>query len=184
MSKKQLQSEFLDRLEGQLEEQLNEVISVFQNLPTEVLLRRKDAQRWNIAECFSHLNSYADFYLPRVVRSLQKAAPASEEDAFQHSFLGRYFIRSMDAALSSKTYKAMKKHLPGPISDPHAVVALFLAHLEHLLMLVRKARYKTLQRNSVATSLAPLFRINVGDALAFLVVHIQRHLLQARQLLP
>jgi hypothetical protein len=182
MSKSKLQSEFIDRLEIQLEEQLKEVISVFQNLPTEVLLQHGSNKGWRIAECLAHLNSYSDFYIPRITKAIDNAPPANEDCNFQHSVLGRYFIRSMDPDLSKKKFKAMKKHLPAPVADPHNEVARFIAHLENLLALSRQARHKKLRKTSVATSIASWLKINAGDALAFLIVHNKRHLKQARQL--
>jgi hypothetical protein len=182
MSQSQLQSAFIDQLETQLEEQLKEVISVFQNLPTEVLLQPGSNNGWSIAQCFAHLNSYADFYIPRITKGIDNAPLGNEDCNFQHSLLGRYFIRSMDPDLSKKKFKAMKKHLPAAVDDPHTEVARFIAHLENLLVLIRKARGKKLKKISVSTSIASWLKINAGDALAFLIVHNKRHLKQARQL--
>jgi uncharacterized damage-inducible protein DinB len=182
MSKSQSQSAFIDQLETQLEEQLKEVISVFQNLPTEALLQPGSNNGWSIAQCFAHLNSYADFYIPRITKAMDNAPSANEVCNFRHRLLGRYFISSMDPDLSKKKFKAMKKHLPAAGADPHHEVARFIAHLENLLALSRKAREKKLERTSVSTSIASWLKINAGDALAFLIVHNKRHLKQARQL--
>jgi hypothetical protein len=182
MSKSQLQSTFIDQLESQLEEQLREVISIFQNLPTEVLLQPGSNNGWSIAECFAHLNSYADFYIPRITKAIDNAPSVTEDCNFRHSLLGRYFIRSMDPDVSKKEFKAMKKHLPAAVDDPHNEVARFIAHLENMLTLSRRARYKNLKKTSVATSIASWLKINAGDALAFLIVHNKRHLKQAQQL--
>jgi hypothetical protein len=182
MSQSQLQSEFIDQLETQLEEQLKEVISVFQNLPTEVLVQPGSNNGWSIAQCFAHLNSYSNFYIPRITKAIDNAPPANEDCNFQHSLLGRYFIRSMDPDLSNKKFKAMKKHLPESVDDPHNEVAHFIAHLENMLTLSRQARHKKLRKTSVATSIASWLKINAGDALAFLIVHNKRHLKLARQL--
>jgi hypothetical protein len=178
----QSQSTFIDQLESQLEAQLKKVISVFQNLPTEVLVQPGSNNGWSIAQCFAHLNSYADFYIPRITKAIDNAPPANEDCNFQHSLLGRYFIRSMDPDLSNKKFKAMKKHLPESVDDPHNEVAHFIAHLENLLALSRKARKKNLAKSSISTSIASWLKINAGDALAFLIVHNKRHLKQARQL--
>jgi hypothetical protein len=182
MSQSQLQSAFIDQLESQLEEQLKEVISVFQNLPTEVLQQPGSNKGWSIAQCFAHLNSYSDFYIPRITKAIDNAPPSNEDFNFRHSLLGRYFIRSMDPDWSKKKFKAMTKHLPAPVDDPHNEVARFIAHLENLLALSRQARHKKLIKTSVATSIASWLKINTGDALAFLIVHNKRHLKQARQL--
>jgi hypothetical protein len=181
MSQSQLHSAFIDQLEIQLEEQLKEVISVFQNVATEVLLQPGSNNGWSIAQCFAHLNSYADFYIPRITKAIDNAASVNGDCNFRHSLLGRYFIRSMDPDLSKKKFKAMKKHLP-VVNDAHTEVARLIADLENLLALCRKAREKNLKKSSVSTSIAGWLKINAGDALAFLIVHNKRHLKQARQL--
>jgi hypothetical protein len=174
-----LQTEFLDTVENQLEEQLKEVISVFQNLSEEILLRPGLNNGWSVAECFAHLNSYADFYLPRLVKAITKAETVKPGSLFKHSLLGRYFIQSMDSDLNKKKFKAMKKHLPRVVDDPNVIVSTFIGHLETMMMLVREGRNKMINRNSVATSISPILKMNVGDTLTFLVTHNRRHLRQA-----
>jgi uncharacterized damage-inducible protein DinB len=178
----QLQSEFLDKVENQLEEQLREVISVFQNLPQEILLQPGSNNGWSIAECMAHLNSYAEFYLPRLTKAIEKAHPGNENGLFKYSLLGRHFIKSMDPDFNKKKFKAMKKHLP-LVNDPNSVVSKFIEHLETMLALSRQARHKNLKRNSVATSISPILKMNVGDTLSFLITHNRRHLMQAKRVL-
>jgi hypothetical protein len=83
-----------------------------------------------------------------------------------------------DSSLTKKKFKAMKKHLPSAVDDPHKEVARFIAHLENLLALCRKARWKKLEKSSVSTSIASCLKINAGDALGFVIVHNRRHLRQ------
>ncbi|MBX2962100.1 MAG: DinB family protein [Cyclobacteriaceae bacterium] len=172
--------EFLDTLEQQVEDQLKEAIAVFQNLPEDRLLQPTANGGWSIAECFLHLNSYADFYLPRITHALANADAINSNEPFKHGFLGKYFIDMMDAERSTKKYKAMKKHRPGNAVPAHEAVSGFIAHLETLQALVRNARGKALNQ-SVKTSISPLLSIKVGDALQFVLTHNRRHLLQARK---
>jgi hypothetical protein len=174
-------TEFLQQAEQQVEEQLKELISVFQNLPEDQLLKPGPNQGWSIAECVEHLNSYADFYLPRLMKAVEKAPDLQEGVEFRHSFLGQYFIKSMDTDQSAKKYKAMKKHRPQGVSDAHTTISDLIRHLEIMLILLRKAEGKNLKKASVNPSLSPILRINAGDAIQFVLTHNRRHLLQARQ---
>src|SRR5688572_3116703 len=124
-----LQEEFLNHAERQLEEQLKEVISVFQNLPETVLLKPAANNGWSIAECIEHLNTYAAFYQPQVATAIEKA-PINSQAVFKHSFLGKYFIKSMDATRSKKKFKALKRHVPLNVENPNSVVSTFIQHLE------------------------------------------------------
>lgn len=179
-----LQEEFLSQTERQLEEQLKLVISVFQNLSEDTLQKPASNNGWSIAECLAHLNSYAEFYQPRITKAIDKASPIEASGAFKHSFLGRYFITSMDPDLSKKKFKAMKKHKPVKLSNPDVVVSTFIQHLENMLGLLTKAKNKNLNKNSVPTSISSWLKINPGDAIVFLLTHNRRHLEQAKRNLP
>jgi len=176
-----LLEEFLKKAEDQLEVQLREVIAVFQNLPEDVLLKPASNNGWSIAECFAHLNSYAEFYNPRIAEAIHKAPALEEPRTFKHSLLGNYFISSMDADKTSKKYKALKRHRPVEIDDPYDQVSAFIQHLEKMLGFLKQARYKNLRKKAVKTSISPWIKINPGDAIQFLLTHNRRHLEQAKR---
>jgi hypothetical protein len=174
-----LQEAFLSRAEHQLEAQLTEVISVFQNLPENVLLRPSSTGGWSIAECIAHLNSYAEYYQPRIKVAINASTEVSGPGKFKHSILGQYFIASMDSTKRQKKFKALKKHRPVEIGNPTTVVSTFIQHLENMLTLIRMARNKNLNKKAVPTSISSWIKISPGDAIQFLLTHNERHLQQA-----
>ena len=175
------QTEFLNQVEQQLESQLQEVISVFQNLPEDVHIKPSSTNGWSIAECIAHLNTYAEFYNTRIEEAISKSPKLEEPGVFKHSFIGKYFINSMDSAKSKKKFKALKRHTPVKIGNPNHVVSIFIQHLEKMLDLLKQAKFKNLRKNSVTTSITPWLKINSGDALQFLLTHNKRHLEQAKR---
>jgi hypothetical protein len=175
------QKEFLNRAEHQLEAQLKEVLSVFQNLPENVLMRPAENNGWSILECIEHLNTYAAFYQPQIARTIEKASGVDVSATFKHSFLGGYFIKSMDPDRSKKKYKALKIHKPVNIGNPNTVVPTFIQHLENMLIMLKQASNKNLGKNSIVTSISSWIKINPGDALQFLLTHNKRHLEQAKR---
>lgn len=176
------QTIFLDLLETQAERQLTEVIEVFQNLSKDQLLYVANEGDWSIAACMAHVNSYADYYYPRIEKVMQHPTNARMQySTFNHSWIGAYFIRIMDVDRSKKKFKAIKQHQPQVDADPHAIVATCIAHLERLLVLINEARTKDIRKLRVTASLSAFVKLNVGDALQFLLVHNKRHLLQARR---
>ncbi|HMQ00137.1 MAG TPA: DinB family protein [Cyclobacteriaceae bacterium] len=177
------QSKFLADLESQCEEQLQLVISDFQNMSEAQLLQKPAQGAWSIAECFQHLNTYAAFYLSTMSKVLNVAADSNEDLVFRHSLLGAYFIRSMDDSRTRKKYKAIKKHRPENFTQSHQVIAEFIQHMESFLDLMHIARHKRLSKLSVKTSISPLIKINMGDAMQFLLTHNLRHINQARRIL-
>jgi hypothetical protein len=86
-----------------------------------------------------------------------------------------------DSSLRKKKFKAMKKHVPAAVDDPHTEVTRFIAHLENLLVLCRKDR-ENWKKSSVSNFIASWLKINAGDALGFVIVHNRRHLRQAWRL--
>lgn len=174
-----LQNILLDELEELTEKQIRIVIQYFQNLPTATLLQSPEQGGWSIAACLDHLNTYSIFYLSRLSVAFEKSEQISEDITFRYSMLGRYFIRLMDPVTSKRKMKAMKKHQPSKDLDPHDVVAVWIQHMENLLVLLSKARLHNLNRIRIATSISPLIRLNGGDALHFVLAHSSRHLAQA-----
>lgn len=178
--------DFINQLESEVEEQLKEVIGVFQNLPEDLLLQPAADNGWSIAECFAHLNTYSEYYLPRIEKVLDQELPIEESGVFKHSFLGLYFINIMDPGRSKRKYKAAKWHRPIKVDNPHAIISRFIQHMEYMLVLIKKARGKNLLRKSVTTSLLAWIKMNSGDAMLFVLTHNKRHVEQARRnlLLP
>ena len=72
----QLASQLLGTIEEQVESHVNDAVKIFQNLPGEVLLRPAANGGWSIAQCLWHLNSYGDYYLPKIKSGLAKKYPA------------------------------------------------------------------------------------------------------------
>lgn len=175
------QEEYLLKLEAMLEKQLQEVIAVFQNLPSAKLLQPSPQGGWSIAECIEHLNSYAEYYHPAIEQGLSRAANVEVLPLFRNTWLGLYFIRTMNSDSLRTKYKAIKRHRPNLIENPAVVMSRFIQHQEDLLRLIHHAGSKDLKTVKVKTSLAPLIKINGGDAIEFLLVHTERHILQARR---
>lgn len=173
-------ADFINLFETEVEKQLQEVIMVFQNLPENLLLQPAARGGWSIAECFAHLITYAEYYLPRIEKALDQAKSQDGSSIFKHSFLGQYFISMMDPNRGKRKYKALKRHRPMGVDNPHATVSMFIQYLENMLELINRAREKNLLKKSVATSVSPWIKINAGDAILFVLTHNKRHLVQAR----
>jgi uncharacterized damage-inducible protein DinB len=171
---------FIEKLELELEAQLQEALKVFQNLPEDTLIKSAANGGWSIAECFEHLNTYAEFYQPRIRKALAGNKPINFQVSFNHSWIGQYFITMMDASKSKKKYKAIKKHRPMAIKNPHEVLAKFIQHLEDLVELLKAAHSKELQKIKISTSLSSFIKMNAGDTLQFLLTHNRRHINQAK----
>lgn len=170
----------LDELELLTEQHLADAIGVFQNLSEQQLSNPADNGGWSIAQCLWHLNSYGEYYLPHISKSLQTAPDNHAGNDFKPGILGNYFTSLMTPGSGSKKMKAPANHTPLTIENPYAVVAEFIQQQENLLTYIRVARDKNLQKSSIPTSIFKLIKLNTGDALRFVIAHTQRHIIQAK----
>jgi hypothetical protein len=90
----------------------------------------------------------------------------------------------MDPMASGKKFKAARQHQPEINLSGPKVIAEFIEQQEKLLLYLRQARRVNLDAIRIPVSVAHWLRMNLGDLLQFLIVHNERHLLQARQHLP
>ena len=178
------QPELLDRLELDLTDLLKEVRGRFSNQASEVLLRRVAPQKWNVQECFAHLNAQYDYYLPRIELALHKSKArrwlvSNQRESNWH---GRRSIRKVDPGNLAKRPRRSPKAI-----DPSRLlkvreneVKVFLINLEMMLRILRQAREVDTNRTRVKPMRWNISSFLLGDLLEYLVLHTQRHVLQAQ----
>jgi hypothetical protein len=73
-----------------------------------------------------------------------------------------------------------------PIHSELSITTLdrFLRQQEHLLRLLKTAENLDLTTIKVSISLTPYIKLRLGDTLRFFVFHIERHVEQARNIVP
>lgn len=171
----------LRSLGDKVERHIQEAVSVFQNLPERDLLRPAADGGWSIAACLAHLNSYGDYYLPRLKAAVDCQRGMPVDATFRSSCVGRIFISMMDPATSRKKYKATAAHEPPTALDAYAVVREFVRQQEELLLSLRACQHIDLNSIQVPVSVLNWLHLKLGDALQLLIAHNQRHLDQARR---
>ena len=149
-------------------------VASFQNQPENVLLKPSLTGGWSIAQCLDHLNSYGDYYLPRLRNVMQMEK--TSDTLFKSGWLGNYFTKTMEP--SEKKYKAIKGHIPVKDLNATRVVAKFIDQQEELLLLLREAANGNLNRR-IPITISPLIRLKAGDIFRFLIAHNERHVQQA-----
>jgi hypothetical protein len=168
-------------LEADVERQLQQVIASYQNLPEEKLNLPSADGGWSIAQCLSHLNSYCDYYFPRIENGL--SANHAHNPMFTGTWLGSYFTRIIKPASRMKKYKAIKLHEPLANLDGQSAVALFIENQEKLLAFLRQAQTSDMNKIKIPISILPWIKLRLGDVFQFLIAHQERHLLQAGRML-
>ncbi len=171
----------LSNLENQVDTHLQQAIQKYQNLSNEILLKSSESGGWSIAECLEHLVKYGEYYLPSFEKGLTNSVDNNQNKILKSTWLGRKAINSMNPEVGTKKYKAFKDYIPTKQSDGRAIVAQFINQQEKLLQILRIARAKDIQQIKIPISIAKFLKLNLGDALQFLIVHNERHIQQANR---
>ncbi len=172
----------ISNLEAQVEKHLAQAIKVYQNLSQEALNKQPPGGGWSIAQCLEHLNTYGDYYFPRIDKGMDdfKGGPSS---GFTSTWLGNYFTRMMDPETGQRKMKAFKAHVPPSGLDGHAVVAKFIHQQESLIKLLRKAGQKDMNKIKIPISISRWIKMKLGDTFRFIIAHNERHMQQAERLM-
>lgn len=173
------QHSLINQLTEKVEQHMALVTKVYQNLDTSTLAAPSATGGWSIAQCFAHLNSYGDYYLPQIQQRIIKHTPPSSDHLFKSSWLGNYFTQLMLPGEKMKKMKTFKAHVPVAQPDAHAAVAEFLHQQETLLHLLKQAREKNLNAIRIPISISAIIRLKLGDVFGFIIAHNERHLAQA-----
>ncbi|MDO8365428.1 MAG: DinB family protein [Saprospiraceae bacterium] len=178
------QSELIDRLESDLTDLLKQVRARFSDQPRETLLLHPAPGRWNVQECFAHLNAQFEYFLPRIELALHKAkahkwAPAHERES---NWLGRRAIHAVDPAyMAQKLRRSPKAINPSKLLKVREnEVKVFLINIELLMRLLRQAREVDTNKPKIKPMRWNISSFLLGDLLEYLVRHAQRHAIQAQ----
>lgn len=154
----------------------------FVRLPETTLNWKESAERWSILECFEHLNRYSHYYHSQIAKSITEANKIDTGMLESKStWLGRKFIGMMhpDNVRKHRTYKKMN---PQSCMLSAAVLATYLQNQEDLLGLICEASSVNVDKVSIPVEFMKLLKMNIGDALQFVVMHEKRHVHQAQRI--
>ena len=177
----------LKQLQQQTLNHLQLAISELQMIPHVRFAKKPAGNSWSANECLQHLNSYGLYYLPAIENAIAAAGkqPASSP-TFRTGWLGNYFTRLMTAGPDNKPVKKMqspKEHQPKTIIDSYEVISTFIDQQEKLLQLLEAAKQQDLNAIRIPVSISKFIRLKMGDTFSFLVMHNNRHVLQAQRAL-
>ena len=171
-------NELLSSLEKDVQSIIRKVQTEFVPLGEEMLNWKERPDRWSILECLEHLNKYSQFYNTELTKAIDSAQRESGTVESKSTWLGRKFIRMMhpDNSAKQKTFARMN---PSQGTLDGTTIERFLKHQEDLLKLIHKSGIVNINRNYVPVEFMKLLKMNLGDALQFVIVHERRHIEQA-----
>jgi hypothetical protein len=134
---------------------------------------------WSVAQVFEHLcvcdRIYLDGPMPEAVAKALERGPSTRE--WRPSFLGGWLTRLL--VEGAKPMPAPRVLRVGPEARPNVVDEYLrgVTETRKLLLQVDGHDLQTRMRSPIA----PIVRMNLGDAFRILVVHAHRHLAQAER---
>ena len=138
---------------------------------------------WSITQVLAHLNAYANYYHPTLIKKMEGTRFTNVKEEFISSPLGKSAWKSMklgNAKNVKRKFKAPKGY--NPYTDSTLVtgneVATFLERQQELLNIADSASQVNLKRIKIPISISKIVRLRLGDALLFITYHNERHMQQ------
>jgi hypothetical protein len=181
--KKYKSIELLDQLQADVRQIILDATHLKSTDPG-LLLQEPAAGKWSVIQVLEHLNSYGDYYLVAIERSLEQNKPAIE--FFKPGWAGDYFTKMMkpgENGTIGHKMQAPKDHRPNKHPDAYPVLTTFLEQQHYLLELLEKAKAKNIGSIRTPISISKLIRLKLGDVFRFLIAHEQRHFVQVENTL-
>ncbi len=157
---------------------ISDVAKEFELQPESTLNWKESAEKWSILECLEHLNSYSLYYHVELRKAIARAVPSDNKHEAKATWMGKKFIAMMHPD-NTKKHKTFARMNPSHGALKKEVIERFLRNQEELLDIVDEASKINLNKASIPVEFLKILRMNLGDALQFVVVHEQRHIKQA-----
>jgi TusA-related sulfurtransferase len=160
------------------------LINVLQKLEESTLQHKLNPNTWSVLECIAHLNLYYAFYIPLLKTAVELDQTKSYEGRFKSGWLGEFFVTIMKPKKGKiKKMSAMAKMNPnGTLLDP-SILEVFLNNQKTIHEIMEICKTRNLNSVKIPTVMSKWVSISLGDTLRFIVVHNERHLLQAQNCL-
>ena len=171
----------LNQLKDQTQSIVQTVESKFQPLPETQLNFKPTSDKWSILECFEHLNLYSQYYLTALETAINNAAPSQPQD-LKYTWIGKKSVAMMHPS-NTKKQKTFKKMIPTKSKLTTDVLATFLNDQQRILRMIEKASLLNVSKAVVPVEFFKLLKMNIAETLEFVIVHEQRHLIQAENIL-
>ena len=172
----------LDKLRKDVREVKQASEALFASLSPEQLTWKPDNKTWSIIQIFDHVLTTNRLYIPKLEKAIDTAERTGKVGVvpFKPSFLARLFIRSLlpESRMKLKTFRVFKpeRDKAGDLSVTHR----FIKQQDELIALLERADSCDVNAVKFSSPATRLVRFSIGEGVSVLVVHEQRHLLQAQ----
>lgn len=182
---------FLSEMHSKIEKIESTIETEFYYLESEDLRFKSNPKQWSIVEVIEHLNLANGHYLKELNKVISSSESKGSEGEFKMTWLGKKMLKSMEPQqgiipMKMKTFKSTDPLIlqaKGHKLTDHIVFQDFMSDLKEFKRLIKEAETRDIQKLKIR-SLISILKLRVGDALCFIIAHMERHLLQAQRLTP
>lgn len=171
---------FLTQLQQQVTQLQATVAADFLPLTPTALNFKPHATSWSILECLEHLNRYSRFYLPHLEKAITLQSAPGHSQPVRYSWIGKKSLAVVNPS-NAKKHQTLNRMNPQNSDLTPAVIEEFLQHQDTLLQVLQAAATADLNRKAIPVEFFRLLKLRAGEALEFIILHEQRHVLQAQR---
>ena len=141
-------------------------------------------QVWSIGQCIEHLITTNSTYFPTIEMVLAGQKPASiwQKIPWLPRMWGRLLIRQLSPEATRKTRTA-KVFEPSGRAVGTDIIPRFVTHQQQVMGLLERTARLDLEHIVITSPAISFVTYSLRDAYEIIVVHEQRHVLQAKRLL-
>jgi hypothetical protein len=155
----------------------------FSELSFDSLNFRNEKYAWSPAECFDHLITTNNQYLPIIEAALEKGKNGSHGDSeFKTTFAGRFLLHSVNPD-NMKKNKTPRLFRPEIRLYTREVIKSFLEQHSLITGLIHESKNKNIASIKVHSPVTRLLRFNLGECYQIIIYHNWRHIRQAGRIL-
>ncbi len=164
-------------------EELKSDIKGFSSLTMNQFNWKPSAEAWSVGQCIDHIIETNNRYMP----TLQLLANNQYTQTFWQKIspftgaIGKSMVSTLGPNVKKK-FKSPAIFKPTMSNIELSILEDFIAHQNSLLELFHKVEHHDMKNTVISSPVSPMITINLGDALAMLVDHEQRHVQQAKNL--
>ena len=143
---------------------------------------KPSAERWSVAQCFEHLLTTNKGYFPLIddVLSGQKTKSVWQRVPIFPGIWGKLLVKSMDPTTKRKV-KAPKKFQPSASDIGPTIIEDFTEQQLQLIASMKATEHLDVAKIIIPSPVTAVINYSLLDAYRLIVVHEQRHSLQAKR---
>ena len=145
------------------------------------LLFKENENKWNALECIQHMNQSMQVYTDQLAHIVLQS---EAEDTVKIGWKGNFFAEGSRPKGEEISYKMKTMKALEPNKASSESIDNYISLLELIKTFITQNKDRSWTKGRVKTALGPLVKLNIAEAINFVLAHNDRHILQAKKAMP